>query len=51
MKIHEFQAKSILRGYGVPIPQGQAATTPAEAAGRSSSRRRSMPVDGARVAG
>jgi len=31
MKIHEFQAKSILRGYGVPIPQGQAATTPAEA--------------------
>ena len=31
MKIHEFQAKSILSGYGVPIPQGRAATTPAEA--------------------
>lgn len=31
MKIHEFQAKAILGAYGVPIPKGEVATTPAEA--------------------
>jgi succinyl-CoA synthetase beta subunit len=31
MKIHEFQAKSILTRYGVRIPRGDVATTPAEA--------------------
>lgn len=31
MNIHEYQAKDILRGYGVPIPPGEVATTPAEA--------------------
>lgn len=31
MIIHEYQAKDILRGYGVPIPPGEVATTPAEA--------------------
>ncbi|MBX9927656.1 MAG: acetate--CoA ligase family protein, partial [Gemmatimonadaceae bacterium] len=31
MNIHEYQAKEILRGYGVPIPEGKVATTPAEA--------------------
>ena len=31
MNIHEYQAKEILRGYGVPIPPGEIATTPAEA--------------------
>ena len=31
MKIHEYQAKEILRGYGVPVPRGHLATTPAEA--------------------
>ncbi len=31
MKIHEYQAKSILRRYGVPLLQGEAATTPDEA--------------------
>ncbi|MDP2916050.1 MAG: ADP-forming succinate--CoA ligase subunit beta [Candidatus Aminicenantes bacterium] len=31
MKIHEFQAKSILARYGVRIPRGDVATTPAEA--------------------
>ena len=31
MNIHEYQAKEILRGYGVPIPPGEVATTPAEA--------------------
>ena len=31
MKIHEFQAKELLARYGVPVPQGQVADTPAEA--------------------
>ena len=31
MNIHEYQAKEILRGFGVPIPLGKVATTPAEA--------------------
>jgi len=31
VNIHEYQAKDILRGYGVPIPPGDIATTPAEA--------------------
>ena len=31
MNIHEYQAKEILRGYGVPIPPGEVATTAEEA--------------------
>lgn len=31
MNIHEYQAKEILRGVGVPIPPGEVATTPDEA--------------------
>ena len=31
MKIHEYQAKELLRGYGIPVPRGKAATTPEEA--------------------
>ena len=31
MNIHEYQAKDILRRYGVPIPPGEVATTPDEA--------------------
>jgi succinyl-CoA synthetase beta subunit len=31
VNIHEFQAKEVLRGYGVGVPRGQVATTPAEA--------------------
>ena len=31
MKIHEFQAKGILKGYGVPIPKGRVAETSEEA--------------------
>jgi succinyl-CoA synthetase beta subunit len=31
MKIHEFQAKAILAEYGVPVPPGEVALTPAEA--------------------
>ena len=32
MKIHEYQAKSILAKYGVPVPQGEVVETPADAA-------------------
>ena len=31
MKIHEFQAKEILKTHGVPIPRGEVARTPAKA--------------------
>ncbi|HEY7602515.1 MAG TPA: ADP-forming succinate--CoA ligase subunit beta [Methylomirabilota bacterium] len=31
MKIHEYQAKDILREFGVPVPRGEVAGTPAEA--------------------
>ena len=30
MKIHEFQAKELLKKYGVPVPEGKVASTPAE---------------------
>jgi succinyl-CoA synthetase beta subunit len=32
VNIHEYQAKEILRGIGVPVPPGEVATTPEEAA-------------------
>src|SRR5882724_9109628 len=31
MKIHEYQAKALLREFGVPVPRGEVATTPADA--------------------
>jgi succinyl-CoA synthetase beta subunit len=31
VKIHEYQAKSVLARFGVPVPRGEVATTPAEA--------------------
>src|SRR5262249_10937604 len=31
MKIHEYQAKAILREFGVPVPSGDVAATPSEA--------------------
>jgi succinyl-CoA synthetase beta subunit len=31
MNVHEYQAKELLRAYGVPVPPGRLATTPAEA--------------------
>ena len=31
MKVHEYQAKLILREFGVPVPRGEVAATPAEA--------------------
>ncbi|RPJ74944.1 MAG: succinate--CoA ligase subunit beta, partial [Acidobacteria bacterium] len=33
MKIHEYQAKAILARYGVPVPRGEVAHTPAEVVG------------------
>ena len=40
MKIHEYQAKDILRKYGVPVPGGEMATTLEEA--DSGGRRRCL---------
>ncbi len=31
MKVHEYQAKEILKAFGVPVPEGKVAETPAEA--------------------
>lgn len=31
MKIHEYQAKTLLREYGIPVPRGETAATPEEA--------------------
>jgi succinyl-CoA synthetase beta subunit len=31
VKVHEYQAKAILRGFGVPVPNGEVAETPAQA--------------------
>jgi succinyl-CoA synthetase beta subunit len=31
MKIHEYQAKTLLRDYGIPVPRGKVAATPEEA--------------------
>ena len=31
MKIHEYQAKSIFKKYGIPIPRGDVATDPEKA--------------------
>jgi succinyl-CoA synthetase beta subunit len=32
MNIHEYQAREILRSHGIPVPQGEVATSPEEAA-------------------
>ncbi|HIJ20884.1 MAG TPA: succinate--CoA ligase subunit beta, partial [Deltaproteobacteria bacterium] len=32
MKLHEYQAKELLGNWGIPVPAGQLATTPEEAA-------------------
>ena len=31
MKVHEYQAKSVFARYGIPVPRGKVASTPAEA--------------------
>jgi succinyl-CoA synthetase beta subunit len=33
MKVHEYQAKKLLRDYGIPVPRGEVAATPEEARG------------------
>ena len=35
MKIHEYQAKTILAKYGVPVPRGEVANTLPEAAAKA----------------
>ncbi|MGB8959594.1 MAG: ATP-grasp domain-containing protein, partial [Candidatus Aminicenantales bacterium] len=31
MRIHEYQAKRLLAGFGIPVPRGEVASSPAEA--------------------
>ena len=31
MNLHEYQSKVLFAEYGIPVPRGQVATTPAEA--------------------
>ncbi|HWN37016.1 MAG TPA: ATP-grasp domain-containing protein, partial [Gammaproteobacteria bacterium] len=31
MNLHEYQSKALFAEYGIPVPKGQVATTPAEA--------------------
>ena len=58
MKIHEYQAKSVLARFGVPVPRGEVAFTPAEAVDAAKrlggrlpwSRRKSMPAAAAKAA-
>jgi succinyl-CoA synthetase beta subunit len=33
LKVHEYQAKALLAQYGIPVPRGKVASTPAEARG------------------
>jgi succinyl-CoA synthetase beta subunit len=42
LRIHEFQAKSLLSGFGIPVPRGEAVPTPAEA--RAAAERLGGPV-------
>jgi succinyl-CoA synthetase beta subunit len=42
MNVHEYQAKQLLREFGVPVPEGHLATTPAEA--ESAARSLGVPV-------
>jgi len=42
MNVHEYQAKALLRDYGVPVPKGELATTAGEA--RSAATRLAAPV-------
>jgi succinyl-CoA synthetase beta subunit len=42
MNIHEYQAKDLFRAYGVPVPKGEVASTPAQA--EAATRRLAQPV-------
>jgi len=37
MKVHEYQAKALFSRYGIPVPKGQVAATPAQAADATAS--------------
>ena len=59
MNIHEYQAKELLKSYGIPVPPGEVvysdragrASPRSSAAAAGSSRRRSTPAAEARAAG
>jgi succinyl-CoA synthetase beta subunit len=42
MNVHEYQAKSLFREFGVAVPEGELATTPAEA--EAAAKRLATPV-------
>jgi succinyl-CoA synthetase beta subunit len=44
MKIHEYQAKEILRGFGVSVPRGKLATTPEQAVAAARELLKDKPV-------
>lgn len=46
MKIHEYQAKQLLKQYGVPVPEGQVASTPDEARNAAQSLGRRVVIKG-----
>ncbi len=46
MKIHEYQAKQLLKQYGVPIPEGQVANTPMEVKDAASALGRKVVIKG-----
>ena len=51
MKIHEFQAKELLRNYGVAVPDGDVARTPEEAEKIATTRRTNITISTARDQG
>ncbi len=46
MKIHEYQAKQLLKQYGVPVPEGQVAGTPEEVRSAAASLARRVVIKG-----
>ena len=46
MKIHEYQAKQLLKEYGVPVPEGQVAGTPEEVRSAASTLARRVVIKG-----
>ncbi len=46
MKIHEYQAKQLLKQYGVPVPEGQVAGTPEEVRSVAASLARRVVIKG-----
>ena len=46
MKIHEYQAKQLLKQYGVPVPEGQVAGTPEEVRSAAATLARRVVIKG-----